>query len=112
MNDLDCFKAAYRLRDEDVLLFPFGSRVYGTHEEDSDYDYLAALPESLWPGPTMEYRRNNLNIHVYGRPDFQRQLDEHQVHALEAYFLPGGVCVVIGIEKENVIGARRETPAG
>ena len=47
VDDLDYFKATYGLRDQDVLLVPFGSRVYGTHDADSDFDYLAIVPRIL-----------------------------------------------------------------
>jgi hypothetical protein len=29
---------------------------------------------------------------VFNRNDWQRQLNDHKVHALEAYFLPDGIC--------------------
>jgi predicted nucleotidyltransferase len=92
MDDLAYFKATYGLRDEDVLLFPYGSRVYQTHKEDSDYDWLAIIPENRKANTGEEYRRNDLNIHMFNRRDFQKQLDLHKIHTLEAYFLPDGLC--------------------
>jgi hypothetical protein len=89
VDDLDYFKATYGLRDRDVLLVPFGSRVYGTHTDESDFDYLAIVPANRIADSCTEYRRNRLNVQLYNRRDFQRDLDQHRVHALEAYFLPG-----------------------
>jgi len=92
MNGLDYFKASYGLRDEDVLLFPYGSRVYGTHSENSDYDYLAVIPAGRQADTGTEYRHDNYNIHMYNRIDWQNQLNDHKIHTLEAYFLPDGIC--------------------
>jgi hypothetical protein len=85
VNDLDYFKATFGLRDEDVLLVPFGSRVYGTHDDDSDHDYLAIVPPNRRAVSGQEYRRRQINIQIYNRHDFQRDLDLHRIHALEAY---------------------------
>jgi hypothetical protein len=90
MNDLDYFKATFGLREEDVLLVPFGSRVYGTHGDDSDYDYLAIVPTNRRALSGQEYRRHQVNIQVYNRHDFQKDLDLHRIHALEAYYMPDG----------------------
>src|SRR5262245_52840301 len=91
MTDLEYFKATYGLRDCDVLIVPYGSRVYGTHKEDSDYDYIAIIPAKRFTDTGTEYFRNNTNVHIYNRYDFQKQLDGHKIHALEAYFLPDGL---------------------
>jgi predicted nucleotidyltransferase len=64
MDDIDYFKATYGLRDCDVLIVPYGSRVYGTHKEDSDYDYMAIVPVNRRANTGEEYRRNDVNIHL------------------------------------------------
>ena len=87
MDDLAYFKATYGLRDEDVIFVPYGSRVYGTHSENSDYDYMAIVPANRRADTGEEYRHGNTNIHIYNKIDFQDQLNRHKVHALEAYFL-------------------------
>jgi predicted nucleotidyltransferase len=91
MDDIEYFKSTYGLRDRDVLLIPYGSRVYGTHKEDSDYDYMAIVPANRRANTGEEYVRNNVNIHIYNRYDFQKQLEQHKIHALEGYFMPGGL---------------------
>lgn len=92
MNTIEHFKFTYGLRDEDLFLFPYGSRVYGTHSVNSDYDYIAVVPPNRKADTGEEYRNGNLNIHMYNRLHWQDQLDQHKIHALEAYFLPDGVC--------------------
>lgn len=90
MDDIEYFKATYGLRDEDLILVPYGSRVYGTHSEKSDYDYMAIVPENRRADTGTEYRRNETNIHIYNRRDWQDQLDRHKIHALEGWFHPDG----------------------
>jgi len=58
----------------------FGSRVYGTHNDDSDYDYIVV--------DSKYYASMDTNIHVYTQKDFQRALDQHEIAALECFFLP------------------------
>lgn len=88
LSSIDYFKATYGLRDEDLLLVPYGSRVYGTNKADSDYDYIAVIPENRKADTGTEYCHNNINIHMYNWIDFGIQLFEHKIHCLEAYFLP------------------------
>lgn len=91
MTDIEVFKATYGLRDQDVLLIPYGSRVYGTATDQSDEDYMAiVLQDRDCTGE--EYRHNSLNVHLYNRVDFQRQLGIHKIHALEAWSMPDSPC--------------------
>jgi hypothetical protein len=91
MDDIAAFKATFGLRDEDVLLVPFGSRVYGTHAEDSDHDYIAVVPAGRRRIPR-EYMTERTNILVYNARAFQAQLHKHEIDALEAFFHPDGAC--------------------
>ena len=92
MDGLERFKATYGLRDEDVVFFPYGSRVYGTHTEKSDYDYMAVVPGNRKADTGTEYCWDDINIHIYNRVDFGDQLDRHKIHTLEAYYLPDSQC--------------------
>lgn len=93
MNGTEQFLEHYGLKSQSVLLFPYGSRFYGTASDKSDYDYMAVLLEKKTPVQTgEEYRHGDTNVHIYTRNDWQHQLNEHKVHTLEAYFLPEGVC--------------------
>jgi len=92
MNGTEQFKATYGLSDQAVLLFPYGSRVYGTATEKSDHDYLAVILEKSKIETGEEYRHGDTNIHIYTQSDWQHQLNEHKIHTLEAYFLPDGIC--------------------
>ena len=86
MTPIEYFKATYGLRDRDVLLVDYGSRVYGTHTDKSDYDYLAIIPASYKQLTGTEWYRDNINIHIFNEYDFQKQLNLHKIHTLEGYF--------------------------
>ena len=88
MDNINYFRATYGLRECDVDLIPYGSRVYGTHKEDSDYDYIGIVPANRMVDTGTEYRWNSLNVHIYNRHAFQAQLEKHKIHTLEAYFVP------------------------
>lgn len=93
MTGVEYFKSEYGLRDAAVLLFPYGSQVYGTAGGKSDRDYMAVILEkrnSIETG--QEYWRDDTNIHIYTSNDWQYQLNSHKIHTLEAYFLPDGIC--------------------
>ena len=89
MTDIEYFLTTHALKESDVTFIPYGSRVYGTHKEDSDYDYIGIVPNwnrKLNTGT--EYNWNKTDIHIYNRQDFQEQLLNHKIHTLEAYFHP------------------------
>jgi hypothetical protein len=92
MTDLEYFRARYGLGEAEVLLFPFGSRVYGTARADSDYDYLAVVPEGRRASTGEEFRHGTANVTLFTRGDWAEQLAAHKIHCLEAYYLPDGVC--------------------
>lgn len=82
-----------------VCSYPYGSRVYGTHSENSDFDFILIFEDDfaknlddqylyykeryLSPGQFLEE-----NYSIYSRSKFQSMLDEHHISALECFFLP------------------------
>ncbi|RDJ35192.1 MAG: hypothetical protein DWQ19_10235 [Crenarchaeota archaeon] len=90
MDHFEYFRARYGLRPEDVNFFPYGSRVYGTASEQSDYDYIAIIPAERRSDTGTEFNWNNVNIHMFNQYDWQQQLNRHKIHTLEVYFLPDG----------------------
>lgn len=67
-----------------INIYKFGSRVYGTHNSESDYDFITIVNEPI-ETDIMSY---DFNIHVYGIEKFQQYVNEHRIHALESIFLP------------------------
>jgi hypothetical protein len=69
------------ITDNNVLnIYQFGSRVYESHNKDSDYDYILIAKEYFDP--------KDINIHVHTIENFQQLLDNHDIQTLECYFLP------------------------
>jgi len=83
------FLQTYGLTDSNTLMFLYGSRVYGTNKENSDYDYIAVIPDNHGIVTGTEYRNDLLNVHMTTNQDFQTQLDQHKIQPLECWFLPG-----------------------
>lgn len=66
--------------DDNVLnIYQFGSRVYGSDNKDSDYDYIIIAKEY--------FDSKDINIHVHTVQNFQRLLNNHDIQALECLFL-------------------------
>lgn len=91
MDDTEYFKTTFGLRNEDVLLVPYGSRVYGTYSDKSDHDFLVIVPENSKIDTGTELKKNNNSFHVFNSRDFAKQLEIHKIHALEGYFHPDGL---------------------
>lgn len=69
------------LNDSNILnVYRYGSHVYGTANEKSDEDFIVVTKDKVIS--------NNINIHYYTIIEFQRLLDNHDVHVVECYFLP------------------------
>lgn len=72
--------------DKIVGLYKFGSLVYGTAHENSDYDYVVILDVS---GELYEHFENkDLDIHIFSTESYKAKLDEHDIMALETFFNP------------------------
>lgn len=68
-----------------VAVYPYGSRVYGTAEDDSDWDFVVVTSKAR---KKSDMKRGLLNIKYWSPDHFQHLLDEHHITALECYFLP------------------------
>lgn len=86
MNGISQFKSQHNIVEMDLI--PYGSRVYGTQSDKSDYDFMAIVPSDVAISTGYEFRHDNVNIHVYKKEDWQHQLTAHKIHTLEAYFHP------------------------
>jgi len=70
-------------------IYLYGSRVYGTHNEDSDYDVIlvgANLVERTEKNLEIDGKR--LNVHIITPDAFKRSLENHDIMNLECYFSP------------------------
>lgn len=83
INDI-CEKIGLK-ESEITNIFLIGSAVYGTWEEGSDYDFIVTTTTSI---NNQEFRRGELNIHVYTVDHFQEKLNEQKMMFIEAFFSP------------------------
>ncbi len=66
-------------------IYVFGSRVYGTNNNSSDWDFFMVANN---PVSNQEIRSGDFNIHIVVPDEFVRLLKNHHSSALEAYFTP------------------------
>lgn len=80
----------YRVLD----IYPYGSRVYGTHSDKSDYDFIVIYEG--WDGKSIPDKFNGLQIdsaelnttlHLYDYGTWNQRLVDHKIDALECHFL-------------------------
>ena len=73
-----------KIKEEIRFVFPYGSKVYGTHTEKSDEDYIIIVRSD----DDVDYgiHEGNINIFVHSDILFQNMIHEHKVQALECYF--------------------------
>lgn len=78
----------FNLNDKDIVnAYPYGSRVYKTNSEQSDYDFIIVCNSQVREFALSSFD-NKINIHLYSVADFQEQLDNHKISAMECIFLP------------------------
>lgn len=66
-------------------VYIFGSRVYGTSSNGSDWDIIMVANNSV---ESTEIRRGLYNIHVYTPDKFKADLDWHRINNLECIYAP------------------------
>lgn len=67
-------------------IYSYGSRVYGNLRKDSDYDYIIVLKKRK--KNQEQFSDRLINVQFYNKEEFQHRLDEHEISALECFFLP------------------------
>lgn len=67
-----------------VACYTYGSRVYGTFQKNSDWDYILIDEQSR----DSEMDMGVINVTYMTPSHFQDLLDRHNITALECYFLP------------------------
>lgn len=72
--------------DEEVLkIYDYGSRVYRCATEKSDFDYIVIV-ESEDENLKYSVERPNRNITVYSEQNFIKQIENHEISAMECIF--------------------------
>lgn len=68
----------------DSIIFSYGSRVYGTFSETSDYDFIVIVPNGFPHNDQESFE--NINLNIYSEDEFEEQLKNHEVSIIEAIF--------------------------
>jgi hypothetical protein len=79
-------------------IYPYGSRVYLSNSIDSDYDYIIVYKQSLLPSGSFKDNAKTSNDYeiqgtCYSRGGFIDAINNYQMSALEAIFLPDDMIV-------------------
>lgn len=70
-------------------IYMYGSRVYGTSTEKSDYDYIVVVDNEESAKVLDGYARSeNEDFTIYTKEQFEEQVANHEISALECLFLP------------------------
>lgn len=65
-------------------IYLYGSHVYNTNSEKSDYDFIIVGNTTSEESIKTEFG----DLHFYSKPDFMNLLYRQEISALECYFLP------------------------
>lgn len=71
-------------KDSNIInVYQYGSRVYGTFTENSDYDFIIIVKHKA----QLQFSDNHINVSFYTMEEHQSRLDSHEISALECQFL-------------------------
>ena len=79
------FETRKSIDEKFIRAYKYGSRVYGCHTEESDYDWIAVV-ESDDPNLYYSVEFTNTNFTVYSEQNFIKKIQEHHISALECIF--------------------------
>ena len=69
-----------------IAIIPYGSRVYGTHTDQSDYDFLILTTDNSTITDGAPLAVNNVDYKFLNVTMFQAALCEQDISIIEAYF--------------------------
>ena len=77
--------STFNYQDNNIQnIYTYGSRVYKTNSDISDYDYI--LISDFYEND-FAIEKNNISIHIFSTTQFQNQINDHKISALECLFL-------------------------
>lgn len=79
-------------------IYAFGSQVYGTNNENSDYDYFIIGKSSV---EAKEIKIDDINVHVYTYDKFLADLNWHRIQNFECIYAPQWAKVQEDIKFDN-----------
>lgn len=78
-------KELNKLHKEILNIYSYGSRVYGTYSEHSDYDYIIVIKGTK--GIKSDYNLGRSDYHFYDEKSFQDAINNHEINVLECLSL-------------------------
>jgi predicted nucleotidyltransferase len=90
MNLEEVIKISGHSADNVLGVYQYGSRVYGTFSDRSDYDFIMIVDELDRDGNACgsdQVEQNNLSLNIYEKAHFNELLQRHSIQALEVLFL-------------------------
>lgn len=73
--------------DDIYALYPFGSIIYGTDRDISDFDFIL-VTKSQQKLTNNVIKHNDFNYNIVSADQYLKDLNNHEIYALETYFLP------------------------
>lgn len=88
---LDQVSGLCDIAPEDIFeIYPYGSRVYGTNSESSDYDFIVVYcGDYEKDGQQYDSHDGRYSAHTYSVEKWNEHLSSHKIFALECSFLEG-----------------------
>jgi hypothetical protein len=82
-----------------VNIYPYGSKVYGTDNEDSDDDFIivykaAMLPNGAFRNNAISSADKKIQAVCYSRGGFQDAINNYEIGALECISLPDSMAIM------------------
>lgn len=71
--------------DKAYNIYLYGSRVYGTYDASSDYDYLMV---SDIEEPYVQFKSGDFNVTAFSSVEWEKRIREHEISVLECLYLP------------------------
>lgn len=93
MNTIQHICKELNLNEVDIVnIYPYGSRVYGNHVEDADYDYVivfksAFLDNGAFKNNAISSADRKIQGSVFSRSGFQDAINRYDMSALECIYL-------------------------
>jgi hypothetical protein len=99
MHTLKEICAAFNLNEQEIVnVYAYGSRIYGTHNTDSDHDYIvvfkaAMLPSGAFKENAKSSEDRKIQIIPYSRGGFKAGLEQYDISCIECLYLPTNMVI-------------------
>lgn len=80
---------SFKLSEQAILaIYPYGSRIYGTATETSDYDFVVVVKHLTADSDQLDAKDDPITINLYSEASFADRVIKHRISVLECLFLP------------------------